>query len=369
MPPLAGDSPYLSESAFAGNEALISLQRLSEWGWLKKDVVTDFIAKGKGQSRSDVAAEKARILWDLSHDKDLIISWKPFREFCEANAYWLDDYALFRSIRDFFKGRPWTEWPDDIRRHEPEALKRYAKELAGTVSHVKFMQYIFDRQWHELRSYAKENGVTILGDLPMFVAHDSADCWAHQDQFDLDEDGRPVSVAGVPPDYFSADGQLWGNPLYDYEAMAADGYQWWTDRFRRMRDLFDELRVDHFRGFAAYWAVPQGAETAKEGAWKEGPGLDLFRAVYQKLGRLNLVAEDLGVITDDVCALKDALDLPGMKVFQFHLKDRADGIRSFDTEPNCIAYTEPTTTIRSALVRTGAVGKRAASYPPHAGPW
>ena len=339
MPPLAGDSPYLSESAFAGNESLISLERLCDWGWLKKDVVADFIAMGKGLPPSEVAAEKARILWNLSHDKDLIISWQPFRDFCEANAYWLDDYALFRSIRDFFKGRPWTEWPDDIRRHDAAALTRYGKELSATVSHVKFMQYIFDRQWHELRAYAKENGITILGDLPMFVAHDSADCWAHQDQFDLDEDGRPVSVAGVPPDYFSADGQLWGNPLYDYDAMAADGYQWWTDRFRRMKDLFDELRVDHFRGFAAYWAVPQGAPTAKDGAWKEGPGLDLFRAVYQKLGRLNLVAEDLGVITDDVCALKDALDLPGMKVFQFHLKDRSDGIRAFDTELNCIAYT------------------------------
>ncbi len=340
MPPLTGDSPYLSESAFAGNEALISLEVLRDWGWLKDEIVSGFIKKGKeGLSWHEAAAEKARILWNLSHDKNLTISWQPFREFCEANAYWLDDYALFRSIRDFFKGRPWTEWPDDIRRHEEEALARYAKELAGSVSHVKFMQYIFDRQWHELRSYAKKNGVIILGDLPMFVAHDSADCWAHQDQFDLDEEGRPVSVAGVPPDYFSADGQLWGNPLYDYEAMAADGYQWWTDRFHRMKDLFDELRVDHFRGFAAYWAVPNGSPTARDGAWKEGPGLELFRAVYQKLGRLNLVAEDLGVITDDVCALKDDLDLPGMKVFQFHLKDRADGVMAFDTEPNCIAYT------------------------------
>ena len=188
-------------------------------------------------------------------------------------------------------------------------------------------------------AYAAENGVSILGDVPMFVAHNSADCWAHQDQFDLDEAGNPSSVAGVPPDYFSADGQLWGNPLYDYQAMARDNYQWWTDRFRRMMDLVDEVRVDHFRGFAAYWAVPAGSETAKSGAWKEGPGLDLFRAVYQKIGRLRLVAEDLGVITDDVCTLKDALHLPGMKVIQFHLKDRADGRLAFDTEPDCIAYT------------------------------
>lgn len=339
-PPLMGDSPYLSESAFAGNEALISLEVLRDWGWLRQEALDDFLAQGqKTASWHSLAAYKAHILWDMSHDPDLTIPWEPFRAFCEKNAYWLDDYALFRAVRDFFGGRCWTEWPEDIRHHSREALAQYGRELAGAVSHVKFMQYIFSRQWHDVRAYAAKNGVSVLGDVPMFVAHNSADCWAHQDQFDLDEMGNPSSVAGVPPDYFSADGQLWGNPLYDYQAMAADNYQWWTDRFRRMMDLVDEVRVDHFRGFAAYWAVPAGSETAKSGAWKEGPGLDLFRAVYQKIGRLRLVAEDLGVITDDVCTLKDALHLPGMKVIQFHLKDRADGRLAFDTEPDCIAYT------------------------------
>ena len=339
-PPLMGDSPYLSESAFAGNEALISLEVLRDWGWLRQEALDDFLAQGqKTASWHSLAAYKAKILWDMSHDPDLTIPWEPFWAFCEKNAYWLDDYALFRAVRDFFGGRCWTEWPEDIRHHSREALAQYGRELAGAVSHVKFMQYIFSRQWHDVRAYAAKNGVSVLGDVPMFVAHNSADCWAHQDQFDLDEMGNPSSVAGVPPDYFSADGQLWGNPLYDYQAMAADNYQWWTDRFRRMMDLVDEVRVDHFRGFAAYWAVPAGSETAKSGAWKEGPGLDLFRAVYQKIGRLRLVAEDLGVITDDVCTLKDALHLPGMKVIQFHLKDRADGRLAFDTEPDCIAYT------------------------------
>ena len=266
-----GDSPYLSESAFAGNEALISLEVLRDWGWLRQEALDDFLAQGqKTASWHSLAAYKAKILWDMSHDPDLTIPWEPFRAFCEKNAYWLDDYALFRAVRDFFGGRCWTEWPEDIRHHSREALAQYGRELAGAVSHVKFMQYIFSRQWHDVRAYAAKNGVSVLGDVPMFVAHNSADCWAHQDQFDLDEMGNPSSVAGVPPDYFSADGQLWGNPLYDYQAMAADNYQWWTDRFRRMMDLVDEVRVDHFRGFAAYWAVPAGSETAKSGAWKEG---------------------------------------------------------------------------------------------------
>lgn len=339
-PPLVGDSPYLSDSAFAGNEALISLEILANWGWLSKTALRAYQEKAqKAASWQEVQALKADTLWQMSHDAKLSIPWEPFRAFCEKNAYWLDDYALFRAVRQFFNGKLWTQWPEDIRTRTPKAVAHYKEELGASIIHIKFMQYIFDRQWQDLHAYAKEKGITILGDLPMFVAHDSADCWAHQDLFELDADGNPTSVAGVPPDYFSEDGQLWGNPLYDYQAMAKDGYTWWVERFRRMRDLVDEIRIDHFRGLEAFWSVKRGEKTAKNGVWKEGPGLDLLRAVYDKLGHIPLVAEDLGVITDKVCELKDSLGLPGMRVLQFHLKDRADGRRDFDTEPNCLAYT------------------------------
>jgi 4-alpha-glucanotransferase len=242
-------------------------------------------------------------------------------------------------VSGFFEDRPWTGWPDDIRCHTAAAVRRYQRELSGAISHFKFLQYIFSRQWQGIRDYAHENGVSLIGDVPMFVAHNSADCWAHQELFDLDANGMPVSVAGVPPDYFSADGQLWGNPLYDYETMAADGYDWWVQRFRFGMTLVDEVRIDHFRGFEAFWAVPAQAETAKNGVWKKGPGLELFRAVYQKLGHIPLIAEDLGIITDDVCELRETLRLPGMKVLQFHMTERTDGVFCLDTEPSCLVYT------------------------------
>ena len=339
-PPLMDDSPYWSSSAFAGNERLISLDLLCQWGWLPSSALQAFQKKASQEKNWDDQWQcRKAVLWDLSHDASLTIPWEPFRQFCEDQAYWLDDYALFRAVSDFYHGRPWMQWPEDIRRHAAEAVHRYSRELSGTVSHYKFLQYIFWRQWQELRAYAHENGVTILGDMPMFVAHNSADCWAHQDLFDLDDAGSPASVAGVPPDYFAADGQLWGNPLYNYGQMARDGYAWWVERFRHMTSLVDEIRIDHFRGFESYWAVPAQAQTAREGSWKPGPGLALFQAVYQKLGKIPLVAEDLGVITDKVCELKDALHLPGMKLLHFHMTERADGGYSLDTAPNCLVYT------------------------------
>lgn len=339
-PPGDGNSPYLSKSAFAGNERLISLEKLVQCGWLKEKMFAQYKqALLQDKTYEEKWKHKQRCLWDMSHDQDLLIPWPEYQQFCRDNAYWLDEYALFSAVHDFYQNRSWTQWPTDIRHGEKEAVSRYSKELSATISYYKFLQYILFTQWKEVRAYAHENNITILGDVPIFVAHDSADCWAHQAMFDLDENSNPRNSAGVPPDYFSVDGQLWGNPLYRWDLMAADGYDWWIRRFRRTMDMVDEIRIDHFRGFAAYWAVPAGAASAKEGKWVTGPGLDLFRALFANLRGLRLVAEDLGIITDDVCELKDRLGLPGMKILQFHMKEREDGVFSLDTEPNCLAYT------------------------------
>ena len=339
-PPGAGNSPYCSCSAFAGNERLISMERLVESGWLKETYYTEFKAQAKAAKTPDEAWQiKRNYLFAMSEDKDLKIAWQPYDNFQKANVYWLPDYALYQAISDFYGGRSWTEWPDDIRQRKPAAIRHYKKELSATISTYTFLQYIFYLQWQIIRGYAREHNVSILGDVPIFVAHNSVDCWAHQELFDLDEDGNPAFCAGVPPDYFSIDGQLWGNPLYKWEVMAEDHYDWWTKRLRHMITLVDEVRIDHFRGFVAYWAVKAGAETAKNGSWQSGPNEDFFRIMYKNLQGLRFVAEDLGVITDDVCILKNHLGLPGMKVLQFHMKERSDGVYSFDTEPNCVAYT------------------------------
>lgn len=339
-PPMLGDSPYLSNSAFAMNERFISMDVLQEWGWLRDEAYRDFLDKLAQTTTWDEAWNvKKEALWQLSHDPELTIEWGPYDAFCKAQASWLTDYAIFRAVSDFFGGKDWTTWPEDIRRHTAAGLAKYKAELAGTISHYQFLQYIVYTQWQRVRDYATRQGIAILGDMPIFVAHNSADCWAQQHLFQLDDAGNPTAVAGVPPDYFAKDGQLWGNPLYDFDAMANDGYAWWIDRFRHLFQTVDAVRVDHFRGFEAYWSVPVTAKTAKEGAWVKGPGAALFNAVRKALGTLPLVAEDLGVITDEVCALRQELHLPGMKVFQFHLAERADGEYTLDTASDDVVYT------------------------------
>lgn len=339
-PPLLGDSPYLSRSAFAGNEKLISLDFLNRAGWLSDERYSQYQAEAaQAKTWDDEWKCRSAALWDMSHDKNMTIPWAPFNQFCHDNAYWLDDYALFCAVSDFYGGRDWSQWPDDIRMRRKEAIEYYQKTLSGTISHVKFLQYIVYRQWQDVRAYAHRNGVSILGDIPMFVAHNSADCWAHQELFALDEKGQPTSVAGVPPDYFSADGQLWGNPLYDYDRMAKDHYDWWVQRFRYTFRLVDEVRLDHFRGLEAFWSVPATAKTARAGKWVKAPGAEILKEVRHRLGNVRIVAEDLGIITDEVCDLRTHFHLPGMRVLQFHLMEGADGLTSFDTEPNCLAYT------------------------------
>jgi 4-alpha-glucanotransferase len=244
--------------------------------------------------------------------------------FASDNARWLDDWALFAALKDAHRGLPWFAWEEPLRRRDPAALAQAAAALAENVARHRRDQFIFSTHWARLRAAAREHGVTILGDVPIYPALDSADVWAHQDLFHLDADGAPTSVAGVPPDYFCETGQLWGNPLYRWDRLRDTGYAWWIDRLKRGLALHDTLRLDHFRGFAGYWAVPADAETAEDGAWEPGPGQALFDAVREALGGLPFVAEDLGVITEDVSVLRKSLNLPGMRVLQFGF-DPADG--------------------------------------------
>jgi 4-alpha-glucanotransferase len=275
-----GGSPYAAHSAFAGDES-----------WFHDDGSSD---------AEDVAA------------------------FAEEHAAWLDDWALFAALKRQHGGLPWFAWDEALRRRDPEALAKSAATLRDAMSRHRSAQYTFHRRWCQLREQASDRGIAILGDVPIYPALDSADVWAHQDLFHLDDEGAPTMVGGVPPDYFCETGQLWGNPLYRWDRLRETGYAWWIDRLRRGLALHDELRLDHFRGFAGYWAVPADAETAEEGTWEPGPGLALFEAVRAALGNLPFVAEDLGVITADVVALRTTLGLPGMRVLQFGF-DAHDG--------------------------------------------
>jgi 4-alpha-glucanotransferase len=286
----------------------------------------------------------------LTHDQAEAIA---FDSFCaEHDAIWLHNYAFFMALKDHFGGEAWGTWPRELRRREPAALTTWGKRLASAIMAHKFMQYQFFKQWGELKHYANERGILIFGDIPIYVSYDSADVWAHQDLFHLDEDGRPTVVAGVPPDYFSPTGQLWGNPLYRWDVMAAQGYQWWIERMRIALHQVDMVRLDHFRGFEAYWEVPAGEETAVKGRWVEGPGAALFEALFSALGDpsaalrqssgrgVSIIAEDLGVITPEVEALRDGFGLPGMKILQFAFDDDAGNpYLPHNYERNCVVYT------------------------------
>ena len=303
-----GGSPYSSYSAFAGNPLLVSAE------WLAEDGLIEGAPREAPAPRVDyrrALAAKGRLL------REAYSRWRPdegFERFREERSFWLEDYALFMALRGRLR-RPWNRWPAGLAAREPGALRSARRELAEEAGFHRFAQYRFFRDWSRVRRAAP--GVRIIGDLPIFVSHDSADVWAHRDLFLLDERGEPAAVAGVPPDYFSETGQLWGNPLYDWERMRREGYRWWVERARAALALCDALRLDHFRGFAAFWAVPAGERTAAGGRWVEGPGEGLFRVLSKELGGLPFIAEDLGEITPDVVRLRERLGLPGMKVLQF----------------------------------------------------
>lgn len=293
-----GDSPYQSFSTFAGNPYFIDLELLCGEGLLEKSEL-DAIDWGGEPSRVDYGKLYDKRLGVLKKAAAMGLAGnrKEFDGFVRDNAGWLPDYALFMAVKRYFGMSAWYEWPDEgIRLREPDALKEYAELLKDEVEFFEYIQFLFFRQWEAMRSYARENGVGIIGDLPIYVALDSADVWAQPGCFRLDENNIPLEVAGVPPDYFSEDGQLWGNPLYDYEAMKNDGYGWWIRRVDGAAKLFDALRIDHFRGFESYWAVPYGAETAKEGRWVKGPGMDLVGRLTAWFPNVQFIAEDLGTL-------------------------------------------------------------------------
>jgi 4-alpha-glucanotransferase len=321
-PPGAGNSPYSSDSAFAGSPLLVDLQELHHQGWLQADEIEP--APGLRAERVDYAAVRPyrmeRLAWAGQRFAALPESdprKQAFTEFCAAHADWLDDYALFMALNEAHAHAPWTRWPDALRRREDAALSAAAAVHGRRIAFWKFCQWSFFRQWLMLRAYANGRGIDIVGDVPIFIGHHSAEVWAHQPLFELGDDGMPSVVAGVPPDFFSATGQRWGNPLYRWDRHARDGYAWWVQRMRRVFELVDIVRIDHFRGFAGYWEIPADEPTAVRGQWRPGPGAGLFQAIEAALGPLPIIAEDLGVITPDVEALRLQLSFPGMRVLQF----------------------------------------------------
>ena len=340
----AGNSPYMSSSAFAGNVLLIDLAELQRRGWLAAGALAPDPASDA--SRVDFAAV---VPWRMRH---LAIAASrfaghagaddraQFERFCASQADWLDDYALFMALADAFEQRAWAEWPAALVRRDPSALAAARREHASRIDFWRFCQWCFFSQWHALRAYANRHGVKIVGDAPIFVAWQSADVWAHQRLFELDASGRPRVVAGVPPDYFSATGQRWGNPLYRWAEHQRDGFAWWVDRVRRIFELVDVVRIDHFRGFAACWEICADAPTAVNGRWVPGPGAALFEAVARALGELPIIAEDLGVITPDVTALRKRFGFPGMRVLQFAFGgDSANAYLPHNYEADTVAYT------------------------------
>ncbi|MDZ7706967.1 MAG: 4-alpha-glucanotransferase [Trueperaceae bacterium] len=316
-----GDSPYQCFSAYAGNPYLISLERLAQEGWL-----TDAdLAEGRDlpDARVDYGAvipfkvemlSRAERRFAGEADAD---TREAFAAFERDHAEWLDDYALFMALKDVHGGRPWNEWDEGLRDRDPAALDDAVTRHADAIRRHRTWQYWFHRQWLDVKAHANAAGIEVVGDLPIFIAYDSVDAWANRELFFFDDEGRPTVVAGVPPDYFSATGQRWGNPLYRWSRMKARGYAWWISRFRSTLEFVDVIRVDHFRGFEAYWEIPASEPTAVEGRWVRGPGQPFFDAVQEALGELPIIAEDLGVITPAVEQLRDANGLPGMKVLQF----------------------------------------------------
>lgn len=339
-----GDSPYQSPSTFAGNHYLIDLDLLVQDGLLKAEEIAAF-SWGHDPSQVDYQAlyEGRLSLLTLACKRAWQRDSKELKRFAEAEADWLDDYALFMALKRHFGMQAWATWPDEaVRLHKREACAAYRALLADDIQLFVFVQYAFFKQWEQLRHYAHAHGVGIIGDMPIYVAMDSADVWANPGYFQLDERNVPSFVAGVPPDSFSPSGQLWGNPLYNYEAMEADGFLWWRKRAAHASRLFDVIRIDHFRGFESYWAVPFGATTTAGGHWVKGPGIALVDAIQSAIGNSELIAEDLGYLSAEVHELLAASQLPGMKIMQFvfDARDRDNyGSRIEEYPTNCVCYT------------------------------
>lgn len=318
-----GDSPYQSFSTFAGNPYFIDPDDLVEKGWL---TAKECEATFAGSDSDDIDYEhiyKTRFkLLRKAYERSDINRDKDFLKFSEDNAFWLDDYALYMAVKNSFDSVSWIEWDEDIRLRRPSAVSSYRKKYADEITFYKFQQYMFSVQWMALKKYANGKGVQIVGDIPIYVAFDSADTWSHPELFQLDEENLPIAVAGCPPDAFSATGQLWGNPLYKWEVHAATGFEWWIRRFEYCYRLYDMVRIDHFRGFDEYYSIPYGDETAEFGHWEKGPGYEIFKAFKKALGSKPVIAEDLGFLTDSVIKLVKKTGYPGMKVLLFAFDSR-----------------------------------------------
>ena len=340
----SGDSPYQSYSAFAGNPYFISLDALIEEGVLTRE---ECDAADFGVSDTEVDYEKMHEtrfrLLRRAYERSNISHSIRYQEFLRDNSWWLADYALFMAVKGFFKDAVWSEWPEDIRMHWGFAMDYYRRELYYDVEFQYYMQFKFFEQWQALKAYANRKNILIVGDIPIYVSPDSADIWAHPELFQMDESNVPSAIAGCPPDAFSADGQIWKNPLYRWDYHRVTGFEWWVSRMWQSFRLYDAVRIDHFRGFDEYFSIPQGAESALTGHWEKGPGIDLFRTIEQRLGKHHIIAEDLGLMTDSVRHLVRESGFPNMKVFQFAF-DEGDVGAGNDYLPhnyqhNCVVYT------------------------------
>ena len=340
-----GDSPYQSFSSFAGNPYLIDFDLLIEAHLLSEEDLRDvffgdneeYIDYGAVYNQKYPLLRKAYENFKSSDNHELRENLEHFKR---ENASWLNDYSLYISLKNHFNGLPWNEWAHDIKNREHGAMEHYKNELADDIEYHNFIQFLFFKQWGDVKRYANENGIKIIGDIPIFVAADSSDAWANPEIFLFDEERKPVKVAGVPPDYFSATGQLWGNPLYNWQKLKETNYSWWVERVRANLSTCDIIRIDHFRGFEAYWAVPYGDDTAINGQWEPGPGIDLFNAIKSQLGELPIIAEDLGLMTQGVIDLREATGFPGMKIlgFAFDSGEENDYLPHTYTK-NCVVYT------------------------------
>jgi len=340
-----GNSPYMCFSAFAGNPLLISLEKLVEDGFLLAKDVKKFPSFSVQQVEYRRVIEQKHLMFRKSYQQFKTNPPSEHRQafslFREKHASWLEDFSLFMALKETHKGHAWTRWEPPLITRDPQTLQKYSRRLRDRMDFHRFLQYLFFHQWAALRQYCHANGIQIIGDLPIYLAHDSAEVWSHPDLFYLDDQGQSSVVAGVPPDYFSATGQRWGNPIYRWDVRARSGYHWWIDRFRANLALVDILRMDHFRGFESYWEIPASEPHANNGRWVKGPGAELFSVVKTALGDLPVIAEDLGVITPEVEALRDTFGFPGMRILQmaFGCDPKAHTYRPHNYSQNCIVYT------------------------------
>ena len=339
-----GNSPYASTSAFAGNPLLISLEKLVEAGWLAPERLADLEPPAEHVNYETIVRKKMPLLEEAA--RNFIARgpqqgevWRRFEHFCLTQRHWLNDYTFSVVLRNRYNAG-WPSWPAEIRRHDPDALSRLQAEDGERLSVEQALQFAFDEQWHELRRYCARQGVRILGDVAIFVNYDSVDVWTTPEIFELDENMQPTHVSGVPPDYFSPTGQRWGNPLYRWDQIELRGFDWWVSRIRRATELYDLVRLDHFRGFEAFWRIPGSEETAINGEWVKAPGGALFAALRESLGELPFIAEDLGLITPEVTALREQFGMPGMRVLQFGFGDKSSHMHlPHQTTRNTVFYT------------------------------